>query len=101
MFKEFSKSYTLWLRAVKTVAEIDCLVSLARTSQNLGEPSCRPQIIESPRAFVDFKELRHPCVFSATSDFIPNDVKLGDSESKMILLTGPNVRSRSTRQTRG
>ena len=74
------------------MAEIDCLVSLARSSMALGEPAVRPEIVESTEAFVEFEELRHPCVFSASVDFIPNDVKLGGSdERKMVLLTGPNV----------
>lgn len=29
---------------------------------------------------------------SATTDFIPNDVALGDGSQRMALLTGPNVR---------
>lgn len=91
VYAEFSENYADWLQAVKTLAEIDCLVSLALASDNLGHPACRPEIIDSPRAFVDFEGLRHPCVFSTTSDFIPNDVKLGGDAAKMILLTGPNV----------
>lgn len=30
-------------------------------------------------------------LFSASIDFIPNDVKLGEEAEQMILLTGPNV----------
>jgi DNA mismatch repair protein MSH6 len=51
------------MKAVKIVAEIDCLLRLAKASKAMGEPAVRPEIIESDRAFVDFKELRHPCIF--------------------------------------
>lgn len=92
VYEKFSEDYSTWLKAVKLVAEIDCLVSLARSSMALGEPAVRPEIVDSPEAFVEFEELRHPCVFSASVDFIPNDVKLGGSDQrKMVLLTGPNV----------
>lgn len=51
------------MHAVRVVAELDCLVSLAKTSAALGEPAVRPEIVESGRAFIEFEELRHPCVF--------------------------------------
>jgi DNA mismatch repair protein MSH6 len=92
VYGAFSVDYQSWLEAVKIIAEIDCLVSLASASSALGEPAVRPEIIDARNAFVEFEELRHPCVVSATSDFIPNEVKLGGDEKKMVLLTGPNVR---------
>lgn len=92
VYRAFSEDYHTWLEAVKLVAEIDCLVSLANASTALGEPAVRPEIIQSSHAFVDFEDLRHPCVLRTDAEFIPNDVKLGNSQKKMILLTGPNVR---------
>lgn len=59
----------------------------------LGEPSVRPEIVDSPQASVEFEELRHPCIFSPSADFIPNSVSLGGKNKDMVLLTGPNVRS--------
>lgn len=85
----FSQDYPLWKEAVDIVAQIDCLLSLSKASSNI-QPAVRPEIIESSTAFVEFENLRHPCVFSASSDFIANDVKLGRGQN-MILLTGPNV----------
>lgn len=63
VFKEFDKDYKMWMNAVKITSEIDCLVSLAKTSLAMGEPAVRPTIIESDRAMVDFQELRNPCIF--------------------------------------
>ncbi|KAM0787401.1 hypothetical protein ACM66B_003486 [Microbotryomycetes sp. NB124-2] len=96
VYGEFDKEYDTWMQVVRLVAELDCLMSLAKSSQALGEPSVRPEIVESDAAFVEFEELRHPCIFSATTDFIPNDVALGSNAPRMALLTGPNMAGKST-----
>lgn len=91
MYAEFSEDYREWLKAVKLLAELDCLVSLAKSSAAIGYPAVRPDIIDEEQASVHFEELRHPCVFSASSEFIPNSVSLGRPSKNMVLLTGPNV----------
>lgn len=95
VYSAFDEDYAVWMLVVKTVAELDCLIGLAKASTSLGEPAVRPEIVESDRAVIEFEELRHPCVQSfsqgAAQDFIPNDVALGGSKENMILLTGPNV----------
>lgn len=65
------------------------MISLAKSSLNIEEPRCRPTIIESDEAILDFEQLRHPSM-ALRRDFVANDVKLGgdDSQSTM-LLTGP------------
>ena len=66
------------------------------SSVALGEPKCRPKIVEGESAFVDFKELRHPALCASErlkGDFIPNDVQLGGDKGKIALLTGSSVRS--------
>lgn len=37
-------------------------MSLSKSSQALGEPAVRPEIVESDQAIIEFEELRHPCV---------------------------------------
>src|SRR5439155_17994956 len=81
---------------VKTIAQLDCLISLARSSRALGEPSCRPEFVESSRSVLDFEELRHPCMVPTVGDFIPNDIKLGGDSAKITLLTGANAAGKST-----
>ncbi|KZT62465.1 DNA mismatch repair protein Msh6 [Calocera cornea HHB12733] len=95
LFGEFDTDRDTWLRAVRVLAELDCLFSLAKSSQALGEPSCRPQFVESDDAFIDFQELRHPA-FLSDRPFIPNDVQLGGPREKIMLLTGPNMGGKST-----
>ncbi|KAI0049216.1 DNA mismatch repair protein Msh6 [Auriscalpium vulgare] len=97
LFDEFDKDRGVWLRAIRVMAELDCLLSLAKSSNALGEPCCRPQFVEGDEAFVDFEELRHPAMALRTkTDFIPNDVKLGNGVGRIALLTGPNMGGKST-----
>ncbi|RKP38593.1 muts domain V-domain-containing protein [Dimargaris cristalligena] len=110
MYERFDQHYSQWLRAVRTVSELDCLVGLALCAQSLGSPACRPEFVEpgpDGRSVLELTELRHPCVTeTAGSDFIPNDTILGGdspdtAQPSMILLTGPNAGGKSTllRQT--
>jgi DNA mismatch repair protein MSH6 len=96
LFKKFDVDYNTWLLAIKIVAQLDCLVSLAKSSNSLGEPCCRPQFLDEERSFVDFEELRHPCMLNTVDDFIPNDIKLGGTQAKINLLTGANAAGKST-----
>jgi DNA mismatch repair protein MSH6 len=89
LFAEFDKDRSLWLRAIRVMAELDCLFSLAKSSNALGEPACRPHFVEGDVAWLDFEELRHPAMALRTkSDFIPNNVKLGREVGRIALLTG-------------
>jgi len=96
LYARFDENYANWLQAVKVVAQLDCLVSLAEASLSLGEPSCRPKFVDSERSVLDFEELRHPCMLPNVTDFIPNDVRLGGSSANINLLTGANAAGKST-----
>lgn len=101
VFAEFDRDRDVWLRAVRTVAELDCLISLAKSSEALGEPACRPEFIdveedqskgESVGASLEFEELRHPAMCMRADNFIPNDVRLGGGVARVALLTGMFIR---------
>ncbi|GAA5982227.1 hypothetical protein JCM10908_004792 [Rhodotorula pacifica] len=96
LYGEFDKHYSTWMAVIKGVAQLDCLLSLSKSSAALGEPCVRPEIVESETAFANFEELRHPCIFSASTDFIPNDVAIGGEAKNLTLLTGPNMAGKST-----
>ncbi|KAH9003357.1 DNA mismatch repair protein Msh6 [Lactarius hatsudake] len=97
LFAEFDKDRSVWLRAIRVMAELDCLFSLAKSSNAFGEPACRPQLVEGDMAWIEFEELRHPAMALRTkSDFIPNNVKLGGTVGRISLLTGPNMGGKST-----
>lgn len=95
-FARFDEEYTTWLAAVKIIAQLDCLISLAKASSALGEPSCRPEFVDDERTVVEFEDLRHPCMLPNVTDFIPNDVQLGGSTPNINLLTGANAAGKST-----
>lgn len=97
LYARFDKYYKHWLGSVKVMASLDCLVSMAKTSQSLGSPRCRPEILsEDDQQVLDFKELRHPCFDESKAEFIPNDIQLGGAHANMNLLTGANAAGKST-----
>ncbi|KDQ07318.1 hypothetical protein BOTBODRAFT_167161 [Botryobasidium botryosum FD-172 SS1] len=96
LFQDFDTDRDIWLRAVKVLAELDCLFSLAKSSAALGQPVCRPEFVESDAAFVEFEGLRHPALCLKEGGFIPNDVVMGGRAGKIMLLTGPNMAGKST-----
>lgn len=95
-YQRFDEHYATWLAAVKIISQLDCLISLAKASASLGEPSCRPVFVEGERSVLEFQELRHPCLLSSVEDFIPNDVQLGGNKANIDLLTGANAAGKST-----
>ncbi|KAK9423735.1 putative DNA mismatch repair protein [Seiridium unicorne] len=96
LFRRFDVDYATWLQAIRIISQLDCLISLAKSSAALGEPSCRPVFVDEERTVVDFQELRHPCMLNSVDDFIPNDVVLGGDAAKISLLTGANAAGKST-----
>ena len=91
LYAEFDVDRPLWLKTIRVFAELDCLFSLAKASSALGEPVCRPELVDGDEAFVDFEELRHPALVSLKGDFIPNDVRLGGGVGRIALLTGASL----------
>ncbi|KAI0126282.1 muts domain V [Xylariales sp. AK1849] len=96
IFQRFDVDYAIWLQAIRIISQLDCLISLAKSSASLGQPSCRPEFVGEERTVVDFQELRHPCMLNTVDDFIPNDVVLGGDSAKISLLTGANAAGKST-----
>ena len=82
------------------IAELDCLSSFAKVSQENNYT--RPEIIEDYS--IDIKNGRHPVIESNLppgEDYIPNDVYLDRENQQIIILTGPNMSGKSAllRQT--
>ena len=95
-YKRFDEHYDIWLAAVKIVAQLDCLISLAKASTSLGQPSCRPVFVDEVHSVLDLVDLRHPCLMDNVDDFIPNDIMLGGQTPNLTLLTGANAAGKST-----
>lgn len=96
LYARFDEDYNVWLQAVQAVANIDCLVSLAKTSNAIGTPSCRPELVDQEDSILKFDELRHPCFSGDSAEFIPNDISLGGDDASITLLTGANAAGKST-----
>ncbi|KAJ1965373.1 DNA mismatch repair protein msh6 [Dipsacomyces acuminosporus] len=113
LYAKFDRHYSLLMKAVTIVSEIDCLLALSVASTSLGMPYSRPAILESNGSagggYIEFKQLRHPCVALSGSipDFVANDIVLGrrdgavhgssdEDGASMILLSGPNMGGKST-----
>jgi DNA mismatch repair ATPase MutS len=65
LYARFDADYDKWMSVVRSVAHLDCLVSLSMFNDSgLGEPKCRPEFVEGEgvRTFLEFEELRHPCI---------------------------------------
>lgn len=95
-YAKFDEEYSIWLAAIKIIAQLDCLISLSKASASLGSPSCRPEFVEEERTVVEFEELRHPCMINTVPDFIPNNIELGGAAPNIDLLTGANAAGKST-----
>lgn len=82
-----------------SVASLDVLCSFAEVSDRLGY--VKPVIDESMELEI-FKG-RHPVIEQTIPDgqFVSNDVYMNDSDTSMLLITGPNMAGKSTymRQT--
>lgn len=83
--------------SAQAIAELDVLAAFADRAVNLNY--CCPELSESTG--ISISGGRHPVVEKVTSDdFVANDVALAD-ESRMLIITGPNMGGKSTymRQT--
>ncbi|ELZ51807.1 DNA mismatch repair protein MutS [Halorubrum coriense DSM 10284] len=76
--------------AGRAVAELDALASLATHAAR--RDWTRPELTEERR--LDVEAGRHPVV-EATTDFVPNDLRL-DADRGFLIVTGPNMSGKST-----
>jgi len=92
----FDKHYQTWFEVISFVSQLDCLQSLAQSSHANGV-TCRPKFVQKEKAYFEAKQMRHPTIANRVSEFIPNDISLGDTDSPhVMILTGPNMGGKST-----
>lgn len=90
-----TEQYIARLQALaKTIAEIDCLQSLAVVAEKYGY--VRPKLTENSRN-VTIKQGRHAVVEAVmgAQEYVPNDIELPE-ETDIQLITGPNMSGKST-----
>jgi DNA mismatch repair protein MSH6 len=97
IFARFDAQRSLWSAAAHVTAVLDAIGSLAIMAENPGY--CRAEILECPadkQPSINIVKGRHPVVETSfhSSDFIPNDLRLGpqeypeDDSARMLLLSG-------------
>lgn len=93
--RDQTEQYISRLQALaKTIAEIDCLQSLAVVAENQGY--VRPVLTENSR-HVEIKAGRHAVVEAVmgAQEYVPNDIALPE-QTDIQLITGPNMSGKST-----
>ncbi|KAL6067844.1 Mismatch repair protein msh3 [Balamuthia mandrillaris] len=118
---EFGEKYDSFHVAMKKMATLDCLNSLALVA-NGRDGYVRPHLVDSAlsssasssssseiteEAQLIIKDGRHPCVEAIMADsgrsqmFVPNDTNMAENGERCVLLTGPNMGGKTSyiRQT--
>ena len=94
--KRISMHYDTLRWIVSSIAEVDCLFSLAVVSSQPGYT--RPIFLptSSPTA-IKITDARHPIIEKIlTAPFIPNSVDLATNATQTVILTGPNMGGKSS-----
>ncbi len=83
-------------RIIQFITMIDMIYTKASIAKQFNY--CKPIIMESPKAFVDAKGLRHCLIeqFNLNELYITNDIYLGDGNIDGILLYGTNAVGKTT-----
>ncbi|MFO1484358.1 MAG: DNA mismatch repair protein MutS [Verrucomicrobiaceae bacterium] len=79
----------------ETIAVLDSLASLAETARLFNYT--RPVLNETRNLFI--RDGRHPVLdqnLTSGERFVPNDITLEPEDSRLILITGPNMAGKST-----
>ena len=81
------------LAAADTLAHVDAFASLAQVANERGY--VRPSFVEG--SALDVVDGRHPVVEALLgARFVPNDVHLHETDTRFVVLTGPNMGGKST-----
>ncbi|MCX6082931.1 MAG: DNA mismatch repair protein MutS [Chloroflexi bacterium] len=97
LFKEIcatlAKSSTKILNTARTLAELDCLSTLAESAALGGY--IRPEVVEAD--ILEVRDGRHPVVETSLKDdrFVPNDI-IFEAGERVRVITGPNMAGKST-----
>ncbi len=81
-------------RLGRALARLDVLASFAESAE--ARRYVRPEMLEAGEA-IDVRDGRHPVVERLGEEsFVPNDALLERQESRIVVLTGPNMGGKST-----
>ena len=82
-------------KTAKSIAMLDALLSLANVA--VERNYCKPLLSRSNEN-IEIIGGRHPIVeaINKEEDFVPNDTVLNSSDSRIMIITGPNMAGKST-----
>jgi len=91
---EIGKSAARLRRLGHALADLDVHAALAEVAHRYNY--VRPEIDQSLR--LELRDSRHPIVEQAVAagQFVPNDVTLDPEETRLMVITGPNMAGKST-----
>ncbi|MCK4846027.1 MAG: DNA mismatch repair protein MutS [Deltaproteobacteria bacterium] len=85
------------LRVLQRVAEHVAILDVTASFAELAEEMRYVKPVLSESDVIEIKEGRHPVVEAGLPEgFTPNDIKLDRRESRILILTGPNMAGKST-----
>ena len=91
---EISKNIIRLQRTSEVVSTLDVLTSFATVAEDMNY--CRPEINSS--GAIDIKNGRHPVIekILGAGSFVENDTYLNKEETRLAIITGPNMAGKST-----
>jgi DNA mismatch repair protein MSH3 len=93
LLAEIASHYQSFRDCVSSLATLDCLLSLATVAAQPGY--VKPEYTDTNE--ITITGGRHPMVEQLLlSDYIPNDTTLSSSETRALLITGPNMGGKSS-----
>ncbi len=97
LFEEVCVALTEWIapfqEAAAALAAVDCLAGLALLAVERGY--VRPEMTQEDRLAI--RGGRHPVLAEQLREaFVPNDVEMGRSDKRLLIVTGPNMAGKST-----
>ena len=81
-------------KTANAISTLDVLVSFAQVAEDMNY--CMPAVNDD--GIINIKEGRHPVIekMIGIGNFVPNDTYLNKDESRLSIITGPNMAGKST-----
>ena len=91
---EVVKNHTAIKQIAQFLADLDCLLNLAEIADQ--NDYHRPEF--NTQDYILFEEGRHPVVEKMITGerFVPNTIRIDDTENQILIITGPNMAGKST-----
>ena len=92
--EEIAKNIVRLQKTATMVSTLDVLASFAQVAEDMNY--CMPQVDNS--GIIDIKGGRHPVIekMLGAGEFVENDTYLDKDESRLSIITGPNMAGKST-----